>query len=59
MHYVLFKNTNNTLTMRGRIAKSLKHTFPTTFVVALIVSLIRSDVISHDMQLLTLTMSET
>lgn len=40
MHYVLFKNTNNTLTMRGRIAKFL-NTFPMVFVNdALIVSLI-------------------
>jgi len=41
--------------MRGRIAKSL-NIFPTIFVVdALTVSSIRVDVISHDMQLLTLS----
>lgn len=55
MHYVLFKNTNNTLTMRGRITK-FSNMFLMIFVVdALIVSLIRSDVIPHDMQLFILS----
>lgn len=55
MHYVLFKNTNNTLTMRGRITKFSKMFLMIFVIDALIVSLIRSDVIPHDMQLFILS----
>lgn len=46
MHYVLFKNISNTLTMRGRIAKFL-NIFPMIFVIALIISLIGHNILRY------------
>lgn len=49
LHYMLFKNRNNTPTMRGRIAKSLNISLTISIFDSLIFNFITSDVIFHDM----------